>query len=84
MLVLSKGYFFTSLCWLSYALYALVFFIVNMDSVRLLAFAVFYIAALVQGSDIKYSTVTGYFLQDEPSTDATTFDYVRPPMMISF
>lgn len=26
---------------------------------------------------IKYSTVTGYFLQDDPSTNATTFDYVR-------
>ncbi|KAJ5211886.1 uncharacterized protein N7498_003532 [Penicillium cinerascens] len=24
----------------------------------------------------KYSTVTGYFLQDEPSTDPDTFDYV--------
>ncbi|KAL9079391.1 MAG: hypothetical protein Q9157_001737 [Trypethelium eluteriae] len=27
------------------------------------------------GSYIQYSTVTGYFLQDEPSTNATTFDY---------
>ncbi len=25
---------------------------------------------------IKYTTVTGYFLQDEPSTNATTFNYV--------
>ena len=25
---------------------------------------------------IKYETVTGYFLQDDPSTNATTFDYV--------
>ena len=25
-----------------------------------------------------YSTVTGYFLQDEPQTDPTTFQYVRP------
>ena len=39
------------------------------------------LAALVHaqsGSYIQYSTVTGYFLQDEPSTNATTFDYVRP------
>ena len=27
---------------------------------------------------IKYSTVTGYFLQDEATTNATTFNYVRP------
>jgi hypothetical protein len=26
---------------------------------------------------IKYSTVTGYFLQDEPDTVASGFDYVR-------
>ena len=26
---------------------------------------------------IKYETVTGYFLQDDPSTNATTFNYVR-------
>ncbi|KAK5166652.1 putative phosphoglycerate mutase pmu1 [Saxophila tyrrhenica] len=26
---------------------------------------------------IKYSTVTGYFLQDEPDTNATTFDYTE-------
>lgn len=25
---------------------------------------------------VKYSTVTGYFLQDLNSTDASTFDYV--------
>jgi hypothetical protein len=25
---------------------------------------------------IQYSTVTGYFLQDDNSTNATTFDYV--------
>lgn len=25
---------------------------------------------------INYTTVTGYFLQDEPSTNATAFDYV--------
>ena len=27
-------------------------------------------------SSIKYSTVTGYFLQDETATDPSTFDYV--------
>lgn len=32
--------------------------------------------AVAQASTINYSTVTGYFLQDEESTDATTFDYV--------
>jgi hypothetical protein len=34
--------------------------------------------AVVQASTttITYSTVTGYFLQDEDSTDASTFDYV--------
>lgn len=28
-------------------------------------------------TSIDYSTVTGYFLQDENSTDPSTFDYVR-------
>ena len=28
---------------------------------------------------IKYSTVKGYFLQDDPSTNATIFDYVHNP-----
>lgn len=27
-------------------------------------------------SYINYTTVTGYFLQDEPTTNDTTFDYV--------
>lgn len=27
---------------------------------------------------IQYTTLTGYFLQDEPGTDARTFQYVRP------
>lgn len=27
-------------------------------------------------SYIKYSTVTGYFLQDDPNTQANTFNYV--------
>jgi len=28
------------------------------------------------GEYIKYSTVTGYFQQDDPATDPNTFDYV--------
>jgi len=32
--------------------------------------------AVAQASTVKYSAVTGYFLQDEDSTDASTFDYV--------
>ncbi|CAG8897369.1 unnamed protein product [Penicillium nalgiovense] len=31
--------------------------------------------AVAQASTINYTTVTGYFLQDEKSTDPTTFDY---------
>lgn len=27
-------------------------------------------------SHMKYTTVTGYFLQDDPSTQANTFNYV--------
>lgn len=30
---------------------------------------------------VKYETVTGYFLQDDPSTNATTFNYVRLKML---
>lgn len=29
-----------------------------------------------EGKAIKYSTVPGYFLQDDPSTDSSKFDYV--------
>lgn len=29
-------------------------------------------------SYVKYTTLTGYFLQDEANTDANTFNYVRP------
>lgn len=32
--------------------------------------------AVAHASTIEYSAVTGYFLQDEDSTDASTFDYV--------
>ena len=36
-------------------------------------------ASVIQGCpySIKYSTVEGYFLQDDPATDPETFDYVR-------
>jgi hypothetical protein len=34
------------------------------------------LTASAKASYIEYSTVTGYFLQDESSTDASTFDYV--------
>ena len=37
---------------------------------------------------IKYTTITGYFLQDDPTTNASTFDYVRtkthPPSFSPF
>ncbi len=29
------------------------------------------------GATIRYSTVSGYFLQDEPTTNPSGFDYVR-------
>lgn len=32
--------------------------------------------AASNSSHINYATVTGYFLQDDPSTNASTFDYV--------
>lgn len=28
---------------------------------------------------IQYTTVTGYFLQDDPATNASTFNYVSLP-----
>jgi hypothetical protein len=30
-------------------------------------------------SYIRYTTITGFFQQDDPATDASTFDYVRRP-----
>jgi hypothetical protein len=33
---------------------------------------------------IKNTTVTGYFLQDDPTTNASTFDYVRHAFFSSF
>ncbi|GKZ18155.1 hypothetical protein AbraIFM66951_000328 [Aspergillus brasiliensis] len=44
----------------------------KLSSVAPLAVA---LAATAQASYINYTTVTGYFLQDEESTDASTFDY---------
>jgi hypothetical protein len=32
---------------------------------------------------LRFTTVTGYFLQDDPSTDPDTFDYVRYPNIIA-
>lgn len=29
-----------------------------------------------KGKEIRYTTVEGYFLQDDPATDASSFDYV--------
>lgn len=34
------------------------------------------LTASVAAYTVEYSTETGYFLQDESSTDASTFDYV--------
>jgi hypothetical protein len=31
---------------------------------------------------INYTTVPGYFIQDDPSTDPSTFDYVRPNLIL--
>lgn len=42
-----------------------------------LAFQVLGLATLTQASYINYTTVAGYFMQDEASTDAETFVYVR-------
>ncbi|KAL1968181.1 hypothetical protein VTN77DRAFT_2016 [Rasamsonia byssochlamydoides] len=33
-------------------------------------------SSTVSSSYLRYSTVTGYFLQDDPATDPSTFDYV--------
>lgn len=38
--------------------------------------AVLGLAALAKASYINYTTVTGYFMQDEVSTDPSTFVYV--------
>lgn len=39
--------------------------------------------AVAQASTISYSAVTGYFLQDEESTDASTFDYVSEAQILA-
>jgi hypothetical protein len=39
--------------------------------------------AVAQASTINYTTVTGYFLQDEESTDPTTFDYVSDAQILA-
>lgn len=40
-----------------------------------------YLFIMIEPLKFTFSTVTGYFLQDEPSTDPDTFDYVsfHPP-----
>lgn len=42
---------------------------------------------MMSGSDdhyLQYSTVTGYFKQDDPATEPKGFDYVRTIMIWSF
>lgn len=53
---------------------------------KLLAFtpALMGLVAFAQASTITYTTITGYFLQDETATDASTFDYVRTHLSVSF
>ena len=41
------------------------------------AFALTTSLTSVKATSFSYTTVTGFFLQDENSTNATTFDYVR-------
>ena len=31
---------------------------------------------------LRFTAVTGYFLQDDPATDPDTFDYVRDPNIL--
>lgn len=35
----------------------------------------------IKAKSIQYTTVTGFFLQDDPSIDASKFDYVRDSLM---
>lgn len=51
---------------------------VRLEHVLVFASAV----AVSARSYIQYSTVPGYFLQDDNSTNATTFDYVSKSMLI--
>jgi FlaG/FlaF family flagellin (archaellin) len=39
---------------------------------------------VAQAATINYSTVTGYFKQDEESTDASRFDYVSGLQELNF
>lgn len=50
-----------------------------LTSLVLTALAASYVDARLMSSGqgyINYTTVTGYFLQDDPSTNATSFNYV--------
>lgn len=31
---------------------------------------------------LRFTAVTGYFLQDDPATDSDSFDYVRDPNIL--
>lgn len=42
------------------------------------------LAASAHAASINYTTVKEYFLQDESSTDASTFDYVGTALVIGF
>jgi hypothetical protein len=45
----------------------------------LLTIVVFFLVMMGEAETpkyIRYSTVTGFFQQDDPATDASTFDYV--------
>ena len=35
-----------------------------------------------KGKEIKYTSVEGFFKQDDPATEPSTFDYVRPPLLL--
>lgn len=41
------------------------------------------VLATVEASYLKYSTVPGYFLQDDSTTDVDSFDYVSPSVIYS-
>ena len=42
------------------------------------------LAASAHATSIKYTTVKGYFLQDESSTNPSTFDYVSTARSVVF
>ena len=40
------------------------------------------LAAFAEASYVNYTTVTGYFLQDEATTDPSTFDFVSAELSL--